>query len=144
MLGKLGLFWKALQLGNELRDAEKWKCGYIDVTKIVLALTILLGIAKSFGMTLEIDSETILQIATGLYALVSWLITLATSKRIGIPSGGVPEQATESIQPPDEPKEGKAVQLVSKATLQQATEALTRDRGRVSNESAGMDTNQKG
>lgn len=126
MWDKIKLFYSAIQLGNELASPEKWKSGYIDASKIVLALTTIVGILHAFGVKIDVDTQTIFEVGTGIYAAVSWIITLATSKRVGIPA----RQIVPAVQQDIISKE--SVSVPSRTSIEEAKSNMEIDRGRES------------
>ena len=148
MFGKLGLFYDALQIGEEIASPEKWKAHLITGNKLALLFTTLLGIAHAYGYKIDVDNQTILEIAGGIVALANWLITLATSKKVGLPLStlvaaqqvaGSVQQGTPTVQTA---VSQEFVQPVDSALIGEAEAALAADRGR--NAEPRRDNNERG
>jgi uncharacterized membrane protein len=79
-----------LKHGYEVSDAEKWKSGNMFVGTLVSLLSALILLINQFDCkfcNIQLDSNTLLQISTGilgLYALIRNVISASTSKRVSI------------------------------------------------------------
>jgi uncharacterized membrane protein len=79
-----------LKHGYEVSDVEKWKSGNMFVGTLVSLLSALILLINQFDCkfcNIQLDSNTLLQISTGilgLYALIRNVISASTSKRVSI------------------------------------------------------------
>jgi hypothetical protein len=76
-------WWQVLCKGYELSNAEMWK-------NIQNAINIVAGILFVIvqNYQLPIDKDMVNLLAGGIVAVVNIILTIATSKRIGLPTGG--------------------------------------------------------
>ena len=84
-------FMDVFRKGKELSDAETWKNRTVAANSLVALLAALLGIAKAFGLPLEVDQQTIENLAAGVVAavgVVNAVMHVITSARIGLPPVG--------------------------------------------------------
>lgn len=84
MLNKLKLLFAAFQQGKEIANPVAWKEHQVTAAKIATFLSLLLLIAKGFGHDLPVDSETLVGIGAGIYAIGNYVITTITSKKVGL------------------------------------------------------------
>jgi len=133
MFEKIKLFWKAFQIGEEVASPEKWKSGAITGNKIVLLLTALIGIANAYGITIDMDTQTISEIGVGIFAIANYVIHLVTSKKVGLAittlvgaqqAAGSLRQASSVAAAPEE------LPPVDSSVIAEAEQALAADRGR--------------
>jgi len=87
MFGKLKAFYAVFQAGKSVATPEAWKRGQITATILAGVFIALLQLAKVFGYDIPMDENTATSIAAGIITLVNWLLTVATTKKIGLPSG---------------------------------------------------------
>lgn len=99
---KLSLFWKLLHEGEAVSDPAKWKTHQVSANQIALIISTLVGIAAAFGYKTDLSGESALAIGGGLVAVVNWVLTLTTSKAVGItpvPNISKPSPKTEFVPP---------------------------------------------
>jgi hypothetical protein len=105
-MGKLLALLAVFRKGSAVADPKLWKQGQITTTLLGGFLIAVVQLMKAFGYDLPVDSDTASAIAGGIIAGANVLLTLATSKTVGLP-GLVPEgQPTAS--PVQRPQEGPA------------------------------------
>jgi hypothetical protein len=84
-------FFRVLQTGQELANAEIWKKRQLAINALVVLITAGASLARSFGYSLGLGEEQIKDLAGGVYAVVgvfnAWA-TVATTGRIGLPPRG--------------------------------------------------------
>lgn len=73
-----------LRYGAEVADPESWKKGQINVNKLILLLSALVGVAHAFGFATPVSDATVAAIACGVFALVNLVITVVSSSRAGL------------------------------------------------------------
>ena len=96
-----------LRKGKELANAEVWKNRTVATNLLLSVLASLLVIAKSIWKPqLDIDNDTLQQIAAGIVAIVgvgNGFMHLATSARVGVPAdssgGAAPGSADDAAKP---------------------------------------------
>jgi len=97
----IGDIFRVLRAGVELSNAEVWKKRQVLVNALAALLAALAGLASAFGHPLAIDQDGIGALAAGIAAAVGvfngWA-TVATTQRIGLPSG----RDDSGTTPPDD------------------------------------------
>lgn len=78
-MNKLKAFFTLFNKGEELINADTWKNGQITVTILVpfISAALVLG-------GVDIDAETIAAAAGGVIAIVNIVLTIITSKKVGL------------------------------------------------------------
>lgn len=87
-MGAIGAFLRALRYGSELANVEAWKAGLIRSGAVVGFLSALVAFARLFGFEIPVTDAQLGDIATGVLAVGSVIVSLltaATSKRAGLP-----------------------------------------------------------
>lgn len=84
MLSRVKALWSVFKAGEEVADSAKWKGRQITVTMIAGLIIALVHLAKVFGYEIPIDSDTATAIAGGVLAIANVVLTLVTSKKIGL------------------------------------------------------------
>ena len=102
-------FFEAFKEGKEIGNAATWKNRTIATNAILALLGTLLAIAHNFGFKLELDNDTVQNLAAGAVALVTAINAVmhtVTTTRTGLPSKG--GDSTPQEQPDDagKPSEG--------------------------------------
>lgn len=85
MIGKLKALWGLFRRGQEVANPAAWKAGQIGVTAMAALLVAALQAAAAFGVAIPADENQVTAIAGGLVALVNVVLTVVTSKRVGLP-----------------------------------------------------------
>ena len=75
-----------LQKGKAVSDPAKWKARQITATALTGAFWAAIQAAEAFGYALPVDEATVDSVAIGFLALVNWVLTLSTSKKVGLQS----------------------------------------------------------
>lgn len=81
----------AFQQGKELTNAATWKNRTVAVNTLVAFFAAVLAIAKALGYPIDIDHQTLENLATGIVAGVgvfNAIMHVVTSARIGLPTLG--------------------------------------------------------
>jgi len=107
MFGKLKALYAVFKAGEAVANPAAWKRGQITATILAGVFVALVQLAKAFEYEIPMDENTATSIAAGIITLVNWLLTVATTKKIGLPSGVqaeplptiVPELTEGSKQP---------------------------------------------
>ena len=84
MFEKLKSFYNLFQQGKEVANPEAWKKGQITGTALAAAFLALAGVGKSFGYELPIDEQAMTEVAVGVIAVVNVVLTIVTSKKVGL------------------------------------------------------------
>jgi len=87
-------FFRALQAGHELSNAESWKRAQIRVGLLITFLTAVLSVAKAFGYEVNLSTEEISSIATVIGLIGGLLLSVGTAvstKRVGLSTRTIPE-----------------------------------------------------
>lgn len=70
--------------GKVVADPAKWKTHQVSVNQVVALLAALVATAKAFGYDIHMDNETVAAVGAGVFALVNWVFTVATTDKIGV------------------------------------------------------------
>ena len=106
-MSKLWAILNLFRRGAAVADPAAWKNGQITVNALVLLLGALVATARSFGYDLPISDATLAQLAAGLLGLVNGVLTVTTSKTVGLPPAPGPEPA-RIVEPARNPKPAPA------------------------------------
>ena len=137
MFDKLKSFYTLFQVGKEVVDPAKWKAHQITTTMLGALFIAVTVVLKGFGYELPIDQDTSTTIAAGVIAIVNVVLTLTTSKKVGLPAK--PEQDPLPVIQPSLAEAPKPVQPVSSSAIAEGLAALYRDRGRANVDSSFRD-----
>lgn len=88
-LTKLKLFWNLFKEGQSVSDPVKWKTHQVSVNQVAGIIATGIAISASFGYKLDVDSDTVLAVAGGIFALTNWVFTIITTDKIGAGTGEV-------------------------------------------------------
>jgi hypothetical protein len=81
----------AFRQGKELANAETWKNRAVLLNALVAFFAAALGIAKGLGYAIDIDHDTLQNLAAGVVAAVgvfNSVMHVVTSQRVGLPPVG--------------------------------------------------------
>ena len=78
----ISALFSTFRVGNELRNAGAWKNAQI----IASLLTAIIALVAAFGYNLGVSSEEIAGGAAFIVAVANGLITVMSSKKVGIPN----------------------------------------------------------
>ena len=84
-MGKIAALFKVFRKGNEVANPEGWKNGQVTANTVAALLTAVLAALDAFNIHFPVPDGAVLAIAGGLFAAVNVGITLASSKRVGLP-----------------------------------------------------------
>lgn len=87
-MGKVIALWRVFRKGEAVANPALWKTGQITVTMVAVLLVAAVQAAASFGFEVHADENQITAVAGGVVALVNVLLTVATSKTVGLPPVG--------------------------------------------------------
>ncbi len=79
--------------GAAVSDPALWKNRQITATVLLPFFAALAATARAFGYEIPVTDEEILQVVTGLVVVINLVLTVTTSRRVGLPS--VSEAAAE-------------------------------------------------
>lgn len=91
MIRKVAALFDLLRKGRVVTDPARWKNRQITSSMIVAVLWALVHTAEAFGNEIPVGSETVDAVAVGVLALVNWVLTLATSDKVGLPDRRSPD-----------------------------------------------------
>lgn len=118
MFQRMQLFWALLGKGGEVADKAFWKKGQAYGQPIIAAIIMtLVALAKTFGYDLPIDDSTAMMIAGFVFFGVNTVLTLITTKSIGIPT---------TTPAPEQPPLYGAVEAI-KEDVEGAVEGMTQE-----------------
>lgn len=95
MFGKLTAIWRVFRKGEEVANPAVWKTGQITATAIAGFLVAAVQAASAFGFEVPADEGQISAIAAGVLAIGNILLTLATSRKVGLPAVGADLDGSE-------------------------------------------------
>ncbi len=88
-MNKFFLLMEVLKHGQEVANKESWKKGQAYLQPILYALVVAcIQLAQAFGFQVEIDSSVLVSIAGMLFFVGNTVVTLITTKSIGLPVFG--------------------------------------------------------
>lgn len=76
--------FSVFKVGKVVADPAKWKSHQVSANQVIAVLAGALGLAKACGYDLHMDDSTVNSLGVGLFALVNWVFTVATTDKIGI------------------------------------------------------------
>jgi uncharacterized lipoprotein YbaY len=85
MLQKLIALARVFRKGEQVADPAAWKTGQIAVTALAAFLVAAAQAAAAFGLPLPVDEAAWSAVAAGVIALVNIVLTVATTRKIGLP-----------------------------------------------------------
>lgn len=83
-LSELSKGWAVFRAGKTVADPAAWKQGQVTVNAVTAFLAALLVLLKGTKYDPHMDDATVAYIAGGLYGVLNWLFTVATTDKIGI------------------------------------------------------------
>jgi len=145
MFAKLKALYNLMKMGEQVANPAFWKKVQAEGQPVIAALLIaIVGLLKGTKYEIPLDNETALLIAGGIFAAVNWVLTVVTTKKMGLPakptSDVLPEIQPELIIEPTKEQEG-ANELfpLTPALIAEAREAMVKDRR--SNRTKNVDSN---
>lgn len=87
-MNKLLAFWNLFKVGSSVTNPELWKKRQITVTVLGAVVLAVVNLVASFGYALPIDTETANAIAGGILAVINVILTITTTDKVGVVSGG--------------------------------------------------------
>jgi len=96
MIRKTRALWDLMHKGRMVANPAAWKNGQIQASMIVALIWAAVQGAKAFGYDVPIGSETVDAVAVGLLALVNWVLTLATTDKVGLQPKHKPEPSQDA------------------------------------------------
>ena len=84
MIKKITASMTLLKKGKSVADPAKWKSRQITATVLTGIIWSAINAAEAFGYAIPVDAETVDAVAVGFLALINWLLTLSTSKKVGM------------------------------------------------------------
>jgi hypothetical protein len=101
----VGNVFTALRSGYALRNSAGWKNRQIAVNSLAALFSAALAIAQGAGYGVAIDTDTLLSLAGGVWAVVGvfngWA-TAATSAEVGLPDNARTDRAADAGQSADD------------------------------------------
>lgn len=104
---KISALWALFHQGAEIANAAAWKNGQIEIAKLSGFLGAVLALLGAFGLALPASPEQLTAIAGGVLALVAvanGVLTVITSKKVGMPAGNPPAPGPAESERPGGPK----------------------------------------
>ena len=90
MFEKLKSFYALFEQGKAVANPAAWKAHQINATMLGGLFIAAVQLLKAFGYDLPIDSDTATSIAAGVIAAVNVVLTVTTSKSIGLAPTDMP------------------------------------------------------
>lgn len=84
-MNKLIALFRVFRRGEAVADPALWKTGQIAATAVTALLVALVQAAAAFGIEVPADENQLTAVAAGLIAVLNILLTVATSKTVGLP-----------------------------------------------------------
>lgn len=76
--------WRVFKAGEQVADPSVWKAHQVTVNQVAAVLAAAIALMKGLGHDPHLDDPTVVYLAGGIYAVVNWLLTVATTRKIGI------------------------------------------------------------
>lgn len=76
--------FQALKAGKAVLNPAAWKRGQVTSNMVAAVLSFVLLALKGTPYDPKMDDQTVLLIAGGIFGLVNWLFTVASTDKIGI------------------------------------------------------------
>jgi hypothetical protein len=89
LFSNLPKFFELFKEGKQVADPKTWKERTVATNALVAVFGTSLAIAKGFGFPLELDNDTIQNLAAGVVAVVAvgnGIMHVITSKKVGMSS----------------------------------------------------------
>lgn len=84
MFAKFSALMEVLRFGQEVADPAKWKGRQVKANALAGLLLALAALGRSYGIDLPVDNEVALGLATGALAIINAVLTIVTTKKIGV------------------------------------------------------------
>lgn len=85
-MNKIAALWGLFRKGEAVANPAAWKAGQITVTALAALLLAVARVAEAFGHALPIDQAAADAVAAGVIAAVNVVLTVTTSKSVGLPA----------------------------------------------------------
>lgn len=83
-LSTISSLWRVFKAGESVANPSAWKQGQVTANMVTALFAALAATAKGLGYDLHVDDGTLAAVGAGLFALVNWLLTVATTDKVGI------------------------------------------------------------
>jgi hypothetical protein len=103
MFHKLKAGYEVLQRGKEVSDPALWKAGQITGNAVGGLILALVALAGAFGYELPVDNEDALIIGGAIVSIFNIVLTMVTTKKIGLRAKGsasIEERSRDIDYPP--------------------------------------------
>lgn len=90
---KLKAILALFRQGNAVADPALWKNRQITATVLAGLILAVINLLAAFGFSIPIDPDTANAVAAGIIGIVNVILTMTTSKTVGIAPVEVPEQS---------------------------------------------------
>lgn len=84
IITKLKLLYDLFHKGKEVSNVETWKLGQVSVNALTVFIVALLQVGSAFGFDVSINNEQVVALAGGILAIANTIITVITTKKIGL------------------------------------------------------------
>ena len=85
-LASIGAIWDLFRKGQAVDNPEAWKKGQITVSTLVPVILAVAHVTDTFGLNIKVDADTAAYIAGTIIWAANFLLTVTTSKTIGLPA----------------------------------------------------------
>jgi hypothetical protein len=89
LLTSIPKFFELFKEGKEVANPATWKNRTVATNAVLALIGTALALAKGFGYSLDLDNDTIQNLAAGVVAFVglgNGIMHVVTSKKVGLPS----------------------------------------------------------
>lgn len=136
MFEKLKSLYDLFRKGQELANAESWKNHQIKANVLGGFILAVIALIKVFGYELPVDENTAMSVAGGIIAIVNVILTVITSKKVGLPAKPDVLEALPAIQP-------ALLNESAKGSLQRDPNAPAYSKEQLESALAGMESRRK-
>lgn len=133
MWSKFKLILDLFRKGNEVANKGLYKDGANATFILASFLTAAVKLTEAFGYLVEVDSETVTAIAGGIAAIVLFVINNITSRKAGI----LPAIKHDIVSEQPLPVPFPTLPSIPQSSIEEARQALDKDRGRITDNSYG-------
>lgn len=98
---KLLALLKLFRRGNEVANAAAWKNGQITANVLAGLVLAAAGAAQAFGLGIEVSDADALAMGGGVLAVANVVLTVVTSRKVGLPAGSESDRPAAAAGPGD-------------------------------------------
>jgi hypothetical protein len=98
-MGKIAAAFELLKVGRAVANPAAWKAGQITATALGAAILAAVKLAEAYGYKLPVDAGTANDIAWLVIVLANLVLTITTSKSVGVGRAALPSERAPDVAP---------------------------------------------